>query len=64
MQIYSLQKGHLSMQIYLDQKRSIADRLHLIRSPISDADLQLYILHGFSIEYDHLWFLHPPWSQH
>jgi gag-polypeptide of LTR copia-type len=54
MQIHSLQKGHLSMQTYLDQKRSIVDRLCLIGSPISDADLQLYILHGLRIEYDPL----------
>jgi gag-polypeptide of LTR copia-type len=54
MQIHSLQKGHLSMQAYLDQKRSLADRLHMIGCPISDADLHLFILHGLSIEYDSL----------
>jgi gag-polypeptide of LTR copia-type len=54
MQIHSLQKGHLTMQSYLDQKRSLADRLRLIGSPVSDADLQLFILHGLSIEYDYL----------
>jgi gag-polypeptide of LTR copia-type len=54
MQIHSLQKGHLSMQNYLDQKRSLADKLRLIGSPVSDADLQLFILHGLSIDYDPL----------
>jgi Reverse transcriptase (RNA-dependent DNA polymerase)/gag-polypeptide of LTR copia-type/GAG-pre-integrase domain len=54
MQIHSLQKGHLSMQAYLDQKRSLADRLRMIGCPVSDADLQLFILHGLSIEYDSL----------
>jgi gag-polypeptide of LTR copia-type len=54
MQIHSLQKGHLSMQSYLDQKRSLADKLRLIGSPVSDADLQLFILHGLSIDYDPL----------
>jgi hypothetical protein len=29
MQLHSLQKGHLSMQSYIDQKRSIADRLRI-----------------------------------
>jgi hypothetical protein len=42
------------MQNYLDQKKSIADRLRLIGSPVSEADLQLYILHGLNIEYDPL----------
>jgi hypothetical protein len=42
------------MQTYLDQKRSMTDQLHLIRSPTSDVDLQLYILHGLSIKYDSL----------
>jgi hypothetical protein len=42
------------MQSYLDQKRSLADRLGLIGSPMSDADLQLYILHGLNIDYDSL----------
>jgi gag-polypeptide of LTR copia-type len=54
MQLHSLQKGHLSMQSYLDQKRSIADRLRSTGSPVSDADLQLYIFHGLSMEYDSL----------
>jgi hypothetical protein len=39
------------MQSYLDHKRSLADRLRMIGSPISDADLQLFILHGLNIEY-------------
>jgi gag-polypeptide of LTR copia-type len=52
MQIHSLQKGHLSMQSYLNQKYSLADRLRLIRSLVTDADLQLFILCGLSIEYD------------
>jgi hypothetical protein len=42
------------MQSYIDQKRSIADRLRLIGSPVSEAGLQLYILHGLGIEYDSL----------
>jgi gag-polypeptide of LTR copia-type len=42
------------MQNYLDQKKSIADRLRLIGSPVSEADLQLYILHDLSVEYDPL----------
>jgi hypothetical protein len=42
------------MQTYLDQKRSLADRLRLVGSAISDADLQLCILHGLNIEYDSL----------
>jgi gag-polypeptide of LTR copia-type len=54
LQIHSLQKGHLSMQSYLDHKRSLADKLRLIGSPVSDADLQLFILHGFGIDYDSL----------
>jgi gag-polypeptide of LTR copia-type len=54
MQLHSLQKGHLSMQSYLDKKCSIVDRLRLVGSPISDDDLQLYILHGISLEYDSL----------
>jgi gag-polypeptide of LTR copia-type len=54
LQIQSLQKGHLTMQVYLDQKRSLADRLRLIGSPVSDADLQMFVLHGLSIEYDSL----------
>jgi gag-polypeptide of LTR copia-type len=53
-QIHSLQKGHLSIQNYLDQKRSHADQLRLIKSPVTNADLQLFILHGLSIEYDSL----------
>jgi gag-polypeptide of LTR copia-type len=53
-QLHSLHKGHLSMQNYLDQKKSIDDHLRLIGSPVSEADLQLYILHGLSIEYDPL----------
>jgi hypothetical protein len=53
-QLHSLHKGHLLMQNYLDQKKSIADRLRLIGSPVSEADLQLYILHGLNIEYDPL----------
>jgi gag-polypeptide of LTR copia-type len=44
MQIHSLQKGHLSMQAYFDQKRSLVDRLRMIGCPVSDADLQLFIL--------------------
>jgi hypothetical protein len=40
------------MQQYLDQKCSLADRLRLIGSPISDADLQLFILHGLNVDYD------------
>jgi gag-polypeptide of LTR copia-type len=54
LQIQLLQKGHLTMQAYLDQKRSLADRLQLIGSPVSDADLQLFILHGLGIDYDSL----------
>jgi gag-polypeptide of LTR copia-type len=54
MQIHSLQKGHLSMQAYLDQKRSLANRLRMIGCPVSDADLQLFILHGLSIDYNSL----------
>jgi gag-polypeptide of LTR copia-type len=54
MQIHSLQKGHLPMQSYQDQKRYLVNRLHLIGSPVSEADLQLFILHGMSIEYDSL----------
>jgi gag-polypeptide of LTR copia-type len=50
LQIQSLQKGHLSMQHYLDQKRSLADRLRLISSHVSDA--QLFILHTLNIDYD------------
>jgi hypothetical protein len=42
------------MQSYLDQKRSLADRLRLIGSPVTDADLYLFIIHGLSIEYDSL----------
>jgi gag-polypeptide of LTR copia-type len=42
------------MQNYLDQKRSLADRLRLIGNPVYDADLQLFILHGLSVEYDSL----------
>jgi gag-polypeptide of LTR copia-type len=42
------------MQQYLNQKRSLADRLRLIGSPISDVDLQLFILHGLNIDYDSL----------
>jgi gag-polypeptide of LTR copia-type len=53
MQLHSLQKKHLSMQSYLDQKHSIVDRLRLVGSPISD-DLQLYIIHRLSTEYDSL----------
>jgi gag-polypeptide of LTR copia-type len=49
LQVQSLQKGHLSMQQYLDQKRSLVDRFRLIGSPISDADLQLFILHGLNV---------------
>jgi gag-polypeptide of LTR copia-type len=54
MQIHSLQKGHLTMQSYLNQKRSLAYCLRLIGSHVTDADLQLFILHGLSIEYDSL----------
>jgi gag-polypeptide of LTR copia-type/GAG-pre-integrase domain len=54
MQLHSLQKGHLSMQDYLDQKRSLADRLRLIGSLVSNDDLQLFILHGLNTEYDSL----------
>jgi gag-polypeptide of LTR copia-type len=54
LQIQSLQKGHLPMQQYLDQKRSLADRLSLIGSPVSAADLQLFILHGLNMDYDSL----------
>jgi gag-polypeptide of LTR copia-type len=54
MQLHSLQKDHLSMQSYLNQKKYLADRLRLIGSPVSDANLQVYILHGLSIEYDSL----------
>jgi gag-polypeptide of LTR copia-type len=42
------------MQAYIDKKRSLADRLRLIGSAVSDADLQLFILHGLSIKYDPL----------
>jgi gag-polypeptide of LTR copia-type len=42
------------MQSYLDQKRSLVDRLRLVGSPVSDADLQLYILHRLNIDYDSL----------
>jgi gag-polypeptide of LTR copia-type len=35
LQIHSLQKGHLTMQSYLDQKRSLVDRLRMIGSPVS-----------------------------
>jgi hypothetical protein len=45
---------HLSMQDYLDQKRSLTDRLRLIGSPVSNEDLQLFILHGLNVEYDPL----------
>jgi gag-polypeptide of LTR copia-type len=54
LQLQSLQKGHLKMQAYLDKKRTLADRLRQIGSPVSDADLQLFILHGLNIEYDSL----------
>jgi gag-polypeptide of LTR copia-type len=54
MQLHSLQKGHLSMQDYLDQKCSLANRLCLIGSPVSNDDLQLFILHGLNAEYDPL----------
>jgi hypothetical protein len=40
------------MQAYLDQKRSLTNRLRMIGCPVSNADLQLFILHGLSIEYD------------
>jgi hypothetical protein len=52
MQIHSLQKRHVSMQSYLDQKRSLADRHRLISSLVSDANLQLFILHRLGIDYD------------
>jgi hypothetical protein len=42
------------MQSYIDQKRSIADKLRLIGSPISDADLQMFIFHGLNMDYDSL----------
>jgi gag-polypeptide of LTR copia-type len=45
MQFHSLQKGHLSMQDYLDQKRSLA---RLIGSPISNDDF--ITLHSSWIE--------------
>jgi hypothetical protein len=35
-----------------NKKYSLADKLRLIGSSISDANLQLFILHGLSIEYD------------
>jgi hypothetical protein len=54
MQLHFLQKGHLFMQTYLDQKRMLVDRLCLVGFAISDVDLQLCILHGLNIEYDSL----------
>jgi hypothetical protein len=54
LQLQSLQKGHLTMQAYLDKKRTLAYRLRQIGSPVSDADLQLFILHGLNIDYDSL----------
>jgi gag-polypeptide of LTR copia-type len=54
MQLHSLQKGHMSMQSYLDQKHSLADQLRLMGSSVSDEDLQLYILHGLNIDFDPL----------
>jgi hypothetical protein len=54
LQIQSLQKKHLTMQAYLDQKPSLADRLRLISFPVLDVDLQLFVLNGLSIEYDSL----------
>jgi hypothetical protein len=53
-QLHSLQKGHLSMQSYVDQKRYVADHLRLIGSSIFDADLRVYILYGLNIEYESL----------
>jgi gag-polypeptide of LTR copia-type len=52
LQLKSLQKGHLTIQSYLDQKISLADWLRLIESPVSDTDLQLFILYELNIEYD------------
>jgi gag-polypeptide of LTR copia-type len=54
LQLQSLQKGHLTMQDYLDQKKTLADRLRQIGSLVSDANLQLFILHGLNIDYDSL----------
>jgi gag-polypeptide of LTR copia-type len=54
LQIQSLHKDHLTMQAYLDQKRSLDDRLRLIGSSVFDEDLQLFILHGLGIDYDSL----------
>jgi GAG-pre-integrase domain len=42
------------MQDYLDKKWSLADWLRLIGSPVSNEDLQLFILHGLNVEYDPL----------
>jgi hypothetical protein len=38
----------------LDHKRSITDHLHLVGSPVSEDDLQLFILHELSADYDSL----------
>jgi hypothetical protein len=54
LQLQSLQKGHLTMQAYLDQKRTLTDRLRQFGSLVSEADLQLFILHGLNIDYDSL----------
>jgi hypothetical protein len=54
LQLQSLQKGHLTIQSYIDHKCSIADKLRLIGSPIFDVDLQMFILHGLNMDYDSL----------
>jgi hypothetical protein len=54
LQLQSLQKGHLTMQSYIDHKCSIADKLRLIGSPVFNADLQMFILHGLNMNYDSL----------
>ncbi|GAV73201.1 UBN2_3 domain-containing protein, partial [Cephalotus follicularis] len=50
-QLHSFKKGSQSMQLYLQQFKTIANQLAACGSPISDDDLVLFVLDGLSPTY-------------
>lgn len=54
MALQTIRKWSLSIKEYFLKMRSYADQLPTIGQIVTDEDLQMYILAGFSLEYEAL----------
>ncbi|XP_026420737.1 uncharacterized protein LOC113316800 isoform X2 [Papaver somniferum] len=51
-QLHNIKKGNLTILVYLQNIKTIADSLAAIGEKMSDSDLVMYVLHGLGREFD------------